>query len=276
LPTKSNRRLHLGLPVAVFAACIGAGAQQPALSAPAPTFLLPQMQFNPKPDLLAQSILLPNALSGGSDSNASTASARSVTVGPAPPAPGVSRTRKVIDPGQHAPALDPQDKALLGLKSSFTPYAALGWFAAAGYEQWLNDSPNVGTDRGAFGERVGTAVIRDSSEGILSDSVMASVLCEDPRYYRLGPSHRLPARFLYAITRPLITRTDAGDLSPNLALWSGTLGGAALTNAYYPGIDRGAVHTLKIFGGSIGGEAFSDFVREFFGDSIGMSRAQQK
>jgi hypothetical protein len=124
--------------------------------------------------------------------------------------------------------------------------------------------------------RLGAAVLRDSSEGILSDSAMAPLFREDPRYYRLGPAHKLPARVLYAITRPLIVRTDAGALSPNLALWSGTLGGATLTNAYYPRIDRGPAHTFEIFGGSLGGEAISDCIREFFGDVTELLHSQHE
>jgi hypothetical protein len=95
---------------------------------------------------------------------------------------------------------------------------------------------------------------------------MASALHEDPRYYRLGPDRNPALRIIYAITRPLITRTDSGNYSPNLSLMTGTLGGAALTNAYYPSIDHGGRQTLKVFGGSMGGEALSDMIREFFGD----------
>jgi hypothetical protein len=129
-----------------------------------------------------------------------------------------------------------------------------------------NGSPNYGTDRGAFGRRLGDAVIRDTSEDILSDSVMSPLFREDPRYYRLGPSHNFFARLVYAGTRPLITRSDSGHASLNLALLSGTLGGSALTNLYYPQANRGAVQTLETFDGSIAASALGDIVSEFYGD----------
>jgi hypothetical protein len=279
------RRQRLWL-AAVFVAffpslCIAAGAQQftdpPLLQPPlaSPPEPLPPIEIRPDANLLAQSIPLPNA-PGKYAGPSAAISVGSVTSGPGSPTPEVSRTQKVIQPGEIAPSLSQRDKALLGVKNSFSAFAAAGWIAAAGYEQLMNGSPNFGTDRGAFGERLGAAVLRDSSEGILSDSAMAPLFREDPRYYRLGPAHKLPARVLYAITRPLIVRTDAGALSPNLALWSGTLGGATLTNAYYPSIDRGPAHTFEIFGGSLGGEAISDCIREFFGDVTELLHSQHE
>ena len=59
---------------------------------------------------------------------------------------------------------------------------------AASYEQALNGSPNYGTDAGAYGQRVGAAAIRDASQTIFSDSIMAPILREDPRYYVMGKS----------------------------------------------------------------------------------------
>jgi len=189
-----------------------------------------------------------------------------VTSGLVLPTPQASPTQKHIAPGQVAPILTANDKILLGARGAFSPSSVASWFIVAGYEHVTNGSPNYGTDRGAFGRRLGDAVIRDTSEDILSDSVMSSLFREDPRYYRLGPSHNFFARLVYAGTRPLITRSDSGHASLNLALLSGTLGGSALTNLYYPQANRGAVQTLETFDGSIAASALGDIVSEFYGD----------
>jgi hypothetical protein len=183
--------------------------------------------------------------------------------------PVASHTDKYIQPGQAVPTLTVRDKALLGIRDAFSPFAAVGWFVSAGYDQAFNSSPNYGSDRGAFGQRLGAAVLRDASEGIFSDSVMSSVLREDPRYYRLGPSHGFVARLVYAGTRPVIGRTDGGRTIPNLANLSGTLAGAAMASAYYPPVNRGATQTMEIFGGSLGTSALGDVVSEFFDDVFG-------
>jgi hypothetical protein len=177
-----------------------------------------------------------------------------------------SRTQKTIEPGQAAPALTASDKALLGVKNAFSPVSAAGWILSAGYEHLFNSSPNYGTDRGAFGQRLGAAAIRGSSEDIFTESIMANIFREDPRYYRMGPGHNFFVRAVYAATRPLITRTDGGRLSPNLALMAGNFGGAALTNLYYPQVNRSMEQTVETFGGSLGGSALGDGVSEFYGD----------
>jgi len=50
-----------------------------------------------------------------------------------------------------------------------------------------------------------------------------------------------------------------------LVLLSGTLGGATLTNLYYPQVNRGMTQTMETFGGSLGGAAMGDVVSEFYG-----------
>jgi hypothetical protein len=180
--------------------------------------------------------------------------------------PVASRTQKYIEPDQIAPTLNASDKALLGVRSAFSPFAVSGWFVTSGYSQLMNGSPNYGTDRGAYGQRLGAAAIRDATEGVFGDSVMSSFFHEDPRYYRMGPTHNVFVRLIYSSTRPVFTRTDGGRFTPNLALLSGTMGGAALTNLYYPQVNRGMSETLQTFGGSLGGSAVSNIVNEFSGD----------
>lgn len=190
--------------------------------------------------------------------------------------PEASHTEKYIEPGQAAPKLSVGDKVLLGFRDAFSPFAAVGWIASAGYEQLLNGSPNYGTDRGAFGQRLGAAALRDSSEGVFSDSVMSPLLREDPRYYRMGPGHNFVLRLVYAGTRTIITRTDGGKTSPNLALLAGTLAGSALASPYYPPVNRGATQTMLTFGGSLGGTAVGDVVSEFLADVEGMFHPHKK
>lgn len=177
-------------------------------------------------------------------------------------------TDKYILPQQQVPALSVKDKYLLGLRDAVSPFSALGWLSSAGYEQLTNGSPNYGTDRGAFGQRLGASVIRDFSEGVLSDSVAASLLHEDPRYYQMGRGHSIVKRAVYAGTRAIITKTDGGRTTPNLALLSGNLAGSILTNAYYPKINTGVTQTAETFGTSVGGSAVGFLVNEFLDDAL--------
>jgi len=175
---------------------------------------------------------------------------------------------KYIKPGQQAPKLRPGDKILLGFKDSIGPLSATGWVLSASWEQLINGSPNYGTGGKAFAQRLGAATARDISEGVFSDSVMSTILHEDPRYYKMGPGHNFFKRAIYAATRPIITRTDGGRTTLNLAYLSGNLAGAALTQAYYPPINRGFSQVLQTYGTSIGGGALGFLSAEFLDDVL--------
>jgi hypothetical protein len=174
----------------------------------------------------------------------------------------------VIEPGQIATPMTPKEKMVAGLKNSVSLFAALGWLGAAGWAQVTNGSPNYGTDSGAFGERLGAAALRGSSEGIFSNSVLAPLFREDPRYYRMGKSKPFLRRVVYAGTRVLITRTDGGRATPNLSLIGGNLGGSALTVTYYPERNTSFTEVMETFGGSLGGSAIGFEVNEFLADAL--------
>jgi hypothetical protein len=174
----------------------------------------------------------------------------------------------LIEPGQIATPMTAKEKMVAGLKNSVSLFAALGWLGAAGWEQLTNGTPNYGTDSGAFGERLGAAALRGASEGIFSNSVLAPLFREDPRYYRMGKSKPFLSRVVYAGTRVLITRTDGGRATPNLSLIGGNLGGSALTVTYYPERNTSFTEVLTTFGGSLGGSAIGFEVNEFLADAL--------
>ena len=87
-------------------------------------------------------------------------------------------------------------------------------------------------------------------------------------YYKGGSGRNFFYRAIYAATRPVITRTDGGHATINLAEIGGDLSGSALTNAYYPQVNRGFNETAKTFGGSLGGDAVGYLASEFLSDAL--------
>lgn len=171
--------------------------------------------------------------------------------------------RKYIMPDMRAQRITARDKVIIGLQGTYSAMNFGGIIVAAGYEQLRNGQPNYGTDRGAFGERLGAAGIRDTSQGVFTDSVFAPLLHEDPRYYVEGKQYGVFHRALYALTRPVITRTDSGRQAINGAELLGYVSSTALNNAFYPPINRNVADNAKAFGGSIGGSALSFLLVEF-------------
>ncbi len=152
---------------------------------------------------------------------------------------------------------------LIGFHDTYSMLSIAALFTSAGYEQAVNGSPNYGTDRGAFGQRLGAAGIRETSQTVFTEIVFSPLLHQDPRYYEEGRSHSIFHRVLYAATRPLIGRTDNGHSTLNTALLLGYASAAALNNAYYPPVNRNFKETAEGFGGSLGGAAIGFVVAEF-------------
>ena len=136
-----------------------------------------------------------------------------------------------------------------------------------------NTDPKYGTDLPAFGAQVGASMGDIVTQNFFADFLLASAFHEDPRYFRRGEGFSMRSRIVYAISRSVVTRTDAG---PSRFNWSNVLGNAlsgSLSNAYYPGSARTAGDTFQRIGVGILGtglvrlapEFWPDFRRKVFG-----------
>jgi hypothetical protein len=175
---------------------------------------------------------------------------------------------KVIPAGWAAQPLTAHDKVLLGARNLYSPESLLGFVLSAGYSQVRNGQPNYGTDAGAFGKRLEAVTLRDSTEAAFSDIVFAPLLHEDPRYYVEGREQSFLRRVVYAITRPLVTRTDSGSMTVNGAQLLGNASASSLSYIYYPAINRNFHDTAATFGGSLAGSVLGDLFREFSRDFL--------
>jgi hypothetical protein len=173
-----------------------------------------------------------------------------------------------VAPNEIAEPMSVDEKVVGGLKDSVSLFSATGWIASAGWSHLTNGSPNYGTDKGAFGERLGAAAVRDISEDIFANCLFAPVFHEDPRYYIMGRGNNFFKRTAYAATRAIITRTDGGRTTPNFALLAGNAAGSALTVTYYPSLNTSFTEVAKTFGGSVGGNAIGFVVTEFIADAL--------
>jgi hypothetical protein len=186
-----------------------------------------------------------------------------------------TRRDMTILPGETSHPLSAHGKVVLGLRESMSIFSILGWSTSSGYSHLVDGSPNYGTDKAAFGERLGATALRNVSESIFSVSLFAPLLHEDPRYFELGPGHNVAKRVVYAASRSLITRTDSGHSSVNFSLLAGNALGSALTNAYYPERNRGFGQTMQTFGTSVGGSAFGFAVTEFLNQALAVAHLKK-
>jgi hypothetical protein len=172
----------------------------------------------------------------------------------------------VENPQQKIAPLTVEEKFKLFAKETFDPFTFAASAAGAALSQIDNDDPKYGHGAGPYAQRFGAAIADITTQNFFSDAVLASVLHEDPRYFRRGPEYGFWYRVGYALSRVAVTRTDSGNERFN---YSGILGmsmGIALSNAYYPDASVSGREVASRFGTSLAASALSNILPEFWPD----------
>jgi hypothetical protein len=172
----------------------------------------------------------------------------------------------VEDPAEKVAPLTVRQKFRLFAKETFDPFTAASAAAGAALSQVDNQNPKYGEGAGPYGERLGAAAADIATQNFFQDAVFASLFHEDPRYFRRGPEFGVWYRVGYALSRVLVTRTDAGKARFN---FSGVLGmgtGIALSNAYYPDSSVSAGEVGYRFATSAAATALTNLLPEFWPD----------
>jgi hypothetical protein len=172
----------------------------------------------------------------------------------------------VSDPAQNVVPLSAKQKFALFFRETTDPFTIISAAAGAALSQADNDDPKYGQGRGPYLERFGAAVADVTTQNFFSDAVLASLLHEDPRYFRRGPELPFWKRLGYSLSRVVLTRTDAGKPIFNYAGIGGMATGIALSNAYYPDRSVNGTEVAKRFGTSVVASALSNILPEFWPD----------
>ncbi len=172
----------------------------------------------------------------------------------------------VNDPQQAVGPLTAKQKFRLFAKETFDPFTFASSAAGAALSQIDNDNPKYGNGAGPYAERFGAAMADITTQNFFSDAVLATLLHEDPRYFRRGPEYGMWKRVGYALSRVAVTRTDSGARTFNYAGVFGMSMGIALSNAYYPDSSVNAEEVGKRFGTSFAAAALGNLLPEFWPD----------
>ena len=152
--------------------------------------------------------------------------------------------------------LTPAQKFKLFCRWEVDPFHFLSIGVAAGVGQATNDLPEYGQGAEGYGKRYATDFADSTLAGFFGKFALASVLHEDPRYFRQGTGST-KSRLIHAAKFAVITRKDDGSSTINYAnLFSGFIA-AGIGQAYYPDDDRDVGTTLSrgarhIYSASIG------------------------
>ena len=207
--------LALGLPCARPASAQNDAATADELSAPQLPAFEPNLLLNPIPAPPLEPIAPVSALN------------RARILGVIPDYQTVEAT--VTTP------LTARQKWGLAFKESVDPFNIVSAGIGAAFSQEGNQTPKYGEGGRAFAQRYGAALADLTTQNIFSAGLLATVLHQDPRYFRMGPEGGgIPKRVVYSVSRLFIARQDSGRTAFNASGIGGMVLGIAASNLYYP------------------------------------------
>jgi hypothetical protein len=179
------------------------------------------------------------------------------------PLPPARRFAPVIEPGQTEYQFTAADKLVFSFTEVARPITLIPGLYSAGYEQLFNTDPKYGHDSGAFGEKLGAAMLRSASVRVFSDGIFAGAFHQDPRYYRIANGSFI-RRTLLSARQAVVRRGDDGVNQFNYSGIAGRAVAAALVTTYYPEPSVTARVVSLTFLSSIATDAGGNLVLEFF------------
>jgi hypothetical protein len=158
-----------------------------------------------------------------------------------------------------------KQKYVTAAEDSFDYSALFVPLAIAGYDLESNPDPEFGTGGIAYARYLWHAAVDQTSENFFVEAIVPSITHEDNRYYTLGHGGFFK-RTGYALTRVVVTRSDAGNEVFNASEVVGAGASAGLSSVYYPVRERSFSNTADQWGLNVGIDALSFVVKEFWPD----------
>ncbi|HLZ93441.1 MAG TPA: hypothetical protein VKQ28_17175 [Candidatus Acidoferrum sp.] len=168
--------------------------------------------------------------------------------------PDLAYTKKPLTRGE---------KFLLAGDESVAPAGLLVSAMSAGISQARDSWPGYGQGWNGYGKRYGATLALNASTDVLGTFLLPSLLHEDPRYFVLAHGS-FSQRIAHALTRVVVTPTDAGGRTLNVSGLLGPLGAEGLANTYLPDAERSAGQTFERFGTQLAVIAGSNVAKEFW------------
>ena len=137
--------------------------------------------------------------------------------------------------------------------------------ALAGYGLGTNSYPEFGDGADAFGKYLWRAAVDQTVENYIVEFVGPTIARQDNRYYTLGRGGFV-RRTGYALSRAVITRSDAGNEVFNVSEVVGSAAAAGISSTYYPSRERSFGNFAGQWGINIGIDGASFVVKEFWPD----------
>jgi len=163
------------------------------------------------------------------------------------------------------PPLSMKDKFWLATQDSFDYSSFITAGMIAGIGQAKNSYPEFGQGAKGYGRYLWHAVADQAVGNYMTEAIVPQLTRQDPRYYTLGHGGFFK-RSAYAVSRLLVTRTDAGGQTINLSEIVGNGAGAGISNLYYPSQERTWTKTGQKWLTQIALDGAFNIAKEFWPD----------
>lgn len=155
-----------------------------------------------------------------------------------------------------------KEKFVVASQDSFYYSTLVASAGAAGFHDMLDSYPEFGHGVSGYGQYFWRSGLDMVQENYMTEFVFPTLLHQDTRYYLLGHGG-FWRRGIYAVSRTIITRNDAGNTVFNSSQVLGAGVASAISDFYYPSRVRTFGHTMQGFGINMGVDAVAFGAKEF-------------
>jgi hypothetical protein len=155
-------------------------------------------------------------------------------------------------------------KFYIGYKDSTDyPIFVLGG-VLSGLGQWTDQHPSFGQGMKGYGKRYLTSTADQLIGNLFTESIMPSLLHQDPRYFQLGQGS-VSKRLGYSASRIFVAKNDSGRWNFNFAELTGNMASAGIGNLYYPQERTWGDNVQRLYS-QLATDALSQVFKEFWPD----------
>ena len=178
---------------------------------------------------------------------------------------GIIPNFRSVSTDETLPPQSVKDKFMEATQDSFDYSSIIIPGVLAGYSMASDAYPEFHQGAAGYARYFWHAAVDQTSENYMVEFIMPVITREDTRYYTLGRGGFVK-RAGYALSRAVVTRTDAGNEAFNISEVVGAGASSGLSSLYYPSRERSFSNTASEWGLDIGIDSASFLAREFWPD----------
>ncbi len=172
---------------------------------------------------------------------------------------------RAVSTDEQLPPQSVKEKFVTATEDSFDYSSIFIPLMLTAYDMGIDATPEFHQGAAGFARYFWHNAVDQTSENYMVEFVVPSITHEDTRYYTMGRGG-LFKRTGYALSRAVVTRSDAGNNVFNASEIVGAGASAGFSSLYYPSRERSLTNTGTEWGLDVAIDAASFVFKEFWPD----------